>query len=328
MANPNLPNGLLDYTIDIDGAEYNITAADSLHADVATQVDQPLKIKHSKLKSNVSVADDTAISELQEINNNYVVFTGETAKEVTIVPSSGGVFTDHIYVPDISEPDKESEAALSKYKKAAVNLSSLETIVSALKGFPILKWDGSSLDEDGDGNDAMEPFKVILYPNSAENSINNIPSNYYFLLVNTDTGYLRLGYPKNGGGSSYTELGVWYAKHTDQLGAGTGEDGKNYYTFSTLKALIEALDKADFDEAKTRAEQDNALLALIQANTRDINTNKVAITTLEPLSNIYGYAGIPSSTNTGSTTRKNIFRGTDTPVDTIGKEGDIYIRIS
>ena len=316
----------LDYTIELDGTEYDLTAADSLHADLANRVENKLTINESKLDSSVAITDTTVIDEdVQELNS--IEFNGSAAKAVSVVPSNGGVFTGPIYIPDISAPNEDLDNNISANKKAAINLNSLETLISALKGFPILNWDGTELKEDGDADGAIEPFKVVLYPNSAENSINDIPSKYYFLLVNKDTGYLRLGYPTDSG-SDYTDLGVYYAKYTSQLGAATGTDGTDYYTFSKLQELITDLQEADETEASTRSTKDAELEEKIDDNTTNISTNTTNIATINntlgTLTNIYGYAG----TGAGSATRKNIFHGSDGPASTLGNLGDIYIKTS
>lgn len=189
----------LDYTIQIDTTEYDITAADSLHADLANQVEKALIVKKSvrkdldDIKNNLSLIIDTEPNKnnlradigtpseaigvdtdaegnpkLDNKGNpipidrnaaNAFAFKGDSKAEIEIVPSSGGVFTGPIYAPDINAGD-----GFNVNKFQVTNYNSVDTIIRELKGFPVYKWTGTHVLALTEGAPpTMLPFKVIIY---------------------------------------------------------------------------------------------------------------------------------------------------------------------
>lgn len=180
----------LDYTIQIDEQEYDVTAADALHADLANQVEKALIVKESVRKNlnykepgsttelkniesltvddlqadietpntNIGVVDsrDTRVS---ESNGHSFAYKGDFDTTLEVVPSSGGVFTGPIYAPDIDAGDGFN---INKFQ--VTNYNSIDTIIRELKGFPVYEWTGTQVRALTEGNPpTMLPFKVIIY---------------------------------------------------------------------------------------------------------------------------------------------------------------------
>lgn len=197
----------LDYTIQIDGDQYDVTAADSLHADLANQVEKALIVKKSVRKNLADIKDNLSLIIDTEIGNNNLranigtpseaigvdidddgnpipidrnatnafAFKGDSKAEIEIVPSSGGVFTGPIYAPDINAGD-----GFNVNKFQVTNYNSVDTIIRELKGFPVYEWKRTSdpqvealtavtLKESEDGPPTMLPFKVVIYKTKTEN---------------------------------------------------------------------------------------------------------------------------------------------------------------
>lgn len=180
----------LDYTIQIDGDQYDVTAADSLHADLANQVENALIVKESVRKSknykapnsDVELKDieSLTITNLQadiktpnttigvvdsrdtrdsENNGHSFAYKGDFDTTLEVVPSSGGVFTGPIYAPDIDAGDGFN---INKFQ--VTNYNSVDTIIRELKGFPVYEWTGTQVRALTEGTPpTMLPFKVILY---------------------------------------------------------------------------------------------------------------------------------------------------------------------
>ncbi len=188
----------LDYTIQIDEQQYDVTAADSLHADLANQVEKALIVNES-VRKNLNYKEPGSDTELKDIesltignlqaeigtpntaigvitstdtardiravdaNNapvgNSFAYKGDFETTLNIVPSSGGVFTGPIYAPDIDAGDSFN---INKFQ--VTNYNSVDTIIRELKGFPVYEWTGSRVLALTEGNPpTMLPFKVILY---------------------------------------------------------------------------------------------------------------------------------------------------------------------
>ena len=193
MAENEKPVYKLDYTIQIDEEQYDITAADSLHADLANQVENALVVKKSVRKGLQSATNENGLDKTDAslaIENlkadigapseaigvteedpqgnlisidrdaiNAFAFKGDYRAEIEVVPSSGGVFTGPIYAPDINAGDGFN---INKFQ--VTNYNSVDTIVRELKGFPVYKWTGTQVLALTEGTPpTMLPFKVILY---------------------------------------------------------------------------------------------------------------------------------------------------------------------
>lgn len=180
----------LDYTIQIDEQEYDVTAADALHADLANQVEKALIVKES-VRKNLDYKELDSDTELKDIeslivddlqadieppnttigvvdsrdtrdsenNGHSFAYKGDFDTTLEVVPSSGGVFTGPIYAPDIDAGDGFN---INKFQ--VTNYNSVDTIIRELKGFPVYEWTGTQVRALTEGTPpAMLPFKVILY---------------------------------------------------------------------------------------------------------------------------------------------------------------------
>lgn len=182
----------LDYTIQIDKQEYDVTAADSLHADLANQVEKALVVKKSVRKARDTIKNNAALIIKAENNANNLrddivvptdiigkvdsregtnsfAYKGDIESTLDIVPSSGGVFTGPIYAPDIDAGDGFN---INKFQ--VTNYNSVDTIIRELKGFPIYEWTGTHVLALTEGNPpTMLPFKVIIYTGSESDGWDN-----------------------------------------------------------------------------------------------------------------------------------------------------------
>lgn len=197
----------LDYTIQIDGQQYDVTAADSLHADLTNQVEKALVVKKSvrkdladiennlslnintengtnNLRADISVPEgikDIGVkSEAERKGTNSFAYKGDIESTLDIVPSSGGVFTGPIYAPDINAGD-----GFNVNKFQVTNYNSVDTIIRELKGFPVYEWKRTTepqvealtavtLKESEDGPPTMLPFKVVVYKTGGFWNANNL----------------------------------------------------------------------------------------------------------------------------------------------------------
>lgn len=190
----------LDYTIQIDEQEYDVTAADALHADLANQVEKALIVKES-VRKNLNYKEPGSTTELKDIesltvddlqadietpnttigvvdsrdtrnsenNGHSFAYKGDFDTTLEVVPSSGGVFTGPIYAPDI---DADDGFNINKFQ--VTNYNSVDTVIRELKGFPVYEWTGTEVLALTQGNPpTMLPFKVIIYTGSEGNGWDN-----------------------------------------------------------------------------------------------------------------------------------------------------------
>jgi hypothetical protein len=186
----------LDYTIELDGQQYNITAADSLYADVARRTQAFLNIAVKSLGESSDPSKETTY----DINKDDISYNGSKTQSISIVPSTGGVFSGPIVVPGLD--DKEN-------KDYAINLGDVEDLIAELRGFPTYLWtDPDDTDDTRNGTlepietavPTMSPFKVVIYRTSYNNpkdlQFKNIAGkamDCYFLAINTETKWLSIG---------------------------------------------------------------------------------------------------------------------------------------
>lgn len=186
----------LDYTIQIDGNQYDVTAADSLHADLANQVEKALTVKKSVRKSSIDEIKDAESLTIEDLKatienpdtavgvntdgpknrttTNAFAFKGDCDAEIEVVPSSGGVFTGPLYVPDITAGDGFN---INKFQ--VTNYNSVDTIIRELKGFPVYEWTGTQVRALTEGDPpTMLPFKVILYTGPTSGDIDYWTEDY------------------------------------------------------------------------------------------------------------------------------------------------------
>ena len=169
----------LDYTIELDGQEFDITAA---------EVKSALAIKESVI--------DSATKEPKTIAKNY---NGANTVQLNVVPSSGGAFTGPIQVPSVDNPEDLDN------KDYVANIGNINTLIETIKGFPTYRWEESELKpliiRAGDSA-KFSPLKVVLYSDPNNNNPTDITfkdeaSNdmeCWFLAFNDQTGWMSLGH--------------------------------------------------------------------------------------------------------------------------------------
>jgi hypothetical protein len=221
----------LDYTIQIDGDQYDVTAADSLHADLANQVEKALVVKKSVRKARDTIKDNASLiintengannlradisvpdsikaigvkSEAERKGTNSFAYKGDIESTLDIVPSTGGVFTGKIYAPDIDTADGPN---INKFQ--ITNYNSVDTIIRELKGFPVYEWKRTTepqvvaLTVPDANPPTMLPFKVVIYKSGNFWSVANLKNLKFtncdttcnFLIINakdTDKEYGRV----------------------------------------------------------------------------------------------------------------------------------------
>lgn len=250
-------NGItnLDYTIELDGTEYNITAADSLNADVARRTKEALHIILSKHPMTVD-----SNKNLNPTKKEFD-FDGHYKQGISIVPSDGGVFTGNIAVPNISNEE------VNNYY--AINLGSLNGIVKELKGFPTYIWNGELINVTVENEyNSFAPFRVVFYGlnGTAENDpkdlrFNNIEGyiECYFLAINMSTGWMSVGhcYKEASKDTTYTSLRVANADHSDNatfsemsgraicIAEQVGNVNSDSFNYSRLLKLENKVDETD-----------------------------------------------------------------------------------
>lgn len=239
-----LPN--LDPTIELDGTEYNLTAVDALWADIARRVEEGLDIT---LSEHIDSKDNTKIT-----------YDGDNSKSISIVPSTGGVFTGHIVVPD-PPADSENDSNKDKY---AINLKNVNTLIQKLKGFPTYIWNGSELEgqEPEVNSDSLSPFKVVLYSQATNNptairfSDDNGYIDCYFFAVNLSNGYLSLGHCFKEAATEYVNLAI---ENTYKL---KDPNSSNNYTYNDLTTTITSFGQRMANVELKDSEQDERLKTL------------------------------------------------------------------
>jgi hypothetical protein len=199
ITNPDYTIENLDYTIELDGVPYNITAADSLNADVARRVVKALHVIQSGYPANPSKnLEDETIGTPEETE---YYFDGHYAQKLSVVPSNGGTFTGPIAIPNVT--------SLNENNHYAINLGSVRGLIKNLAGFPTYIWDGTTLIEITENNKfSLSPFKVILHNINNAQQVAQDPDplsdicfknekteriNCWFLAINAYTGWTSLG---------------------------------------------------------------------------------------------------------------------------------------
>lgn len=145
--------------------EYKINA---VHSDAAAQVDNKL------------IIDESTLSEVI-----HKEFNGISEETISIVPSTGGVFTGPIKVPEFDGDDTDEKNSY------VVNLGDIKQRIQLLTGHPCYNWDGENLTE-YTMSDGKTIKNVSLISGKAEdfgkfNSSVEIKPEFY-LYICTDTG--------------------------------------------------------------------------------------------------------------------------------------------
>lgn len=315
-------NGIdnLDYTIELDGTKYNITAADSLNADVARRTKEALNIILSKHPMTVDSSKN-----LNSTKKEFD-FDGHYKQGISVVPSDGGVFTGNIAVPNISNEE------VNNYY--AINLGSLNGIIEELRGFPTYIWNGELINVTIENEyKSFAPFRVVFY--GLDETVENDPKDLrfsntegyiecYFLAINMSTGWMSVGhcYEEASKDTTYTSLRVANADHSDNatysemsgraicVAEQVGSVNSDSFSYSRLLAL----------ENKINENDKNSLIYNIITN---INKNETNITNHTNDTGIHrrivpGYADVSDSAFSSSTFNNE---------SAVAAIGDIYIKI-
>ena len=234
-ANKNLEN-----VIEIENENYNINA---VHSDTAGQTTGKLTLKKKQLSGDEDV-----------------IFDGSSNRTVSIVPSTGGVFSGGVQLQSQPPLNTTAEAELAK----AVNLGSVKTIIKNLAGHPCCTWDGNNLafeTVDGD-EDSLQKVSLITGTSLNFNSfINQNPKPVFFLYICTDNGAIYFGTSADAG---YIQLGTQ---------AYSAEDASNLVSSTTVGCSWNA-------DSITEAFQENNA-----AHTEISNLMSERLDTLETLHN-------------------------------------------
>lgn len=214
-ANKNLEN-----VIEIENENYNINA---VHSDTADQTTGKLTLKKKQLSGDEDV-----------------VFDGSSNRTISIVPSTGGVFSGGVQLQSQPPLNTTTEAELAK----AVNLGSVKTIVKNLAGHPCCTWDGNNLvfeTVDGD-EDSLQKVSLITGTSLNFSSfINQNPKPVFFLYICTDNGAIYFGTSAESG---YIQLGTQ---------AHEADDAKTLVSSTTVGRTWDADSISEAFEANTTA---------------------------------------------------------------------------
>lgn len=178
-ANKNLEN-----VIEIENENYNINA---VHSDTAGQTTSKLTIKKKQLSGD-----------------EEVVFDGSANRTLSVVPSTGGIFTGGVQLQSQPALNATTDSELAK----AVNLGSVKTIIKNLSGHPCGVWDGNILTFETVEGDEESLQKVSLITGTAANFtsfINQNPKPVFFLYICVDNGAIYFGTSADAG---YVQLGT------------------------------------------------------------------------------------------------------------------------
>lgn len=280
----------LDYTIELDGTEYNITAADSLNADVARRVAKALHVIQSGYPVNPSKnLEDETIGTPEETKYD---FDGHYAQSLSVVPSNGGTFTGPIAIPNVT--------SLNENNHYAINLGSVRGLVQNLAGFPTYIWNGTTLIEITEDNGlSLSPFKVILHNiDNAQKVAQDPPVSVcfkneknkridcWFLAINAYTGWTSLGRCfADGSNTKYYQLRVQkvdYAKTISQYHpttdepTNTGATNENRpFDHARLLGMENHLDNLGGNEESTDGKTviEKIHIAITDINTKITNIN-------------------------------------------------------
>ncbi len=323
-SNKNIEN--LDYTIDLDGKQYNLTAADSLWADIARRVENALKV---------------TLSTKQNDSNEIVNYDGDESRAISVVPSTGGVFTGPISIPNLQNDQDKS---------FAINLDALEKLIKNLDGFPTYIWiekpDGSGEGELRAMEDDPEfsPFKVVLYESSTDNPAGikfeiaeNTYTHCYFFAINLNTGWLSLGEAKaDGSDTTYIDLRVNAADNANNsmnavnatyiLDDSIDENqDKTTYNFDDIADMDQRL--ADIED-QFDVNNADSLIKLVQIINNSINKHLTELPNHRQI--VYGFG---DSNNDGAVTDDAFsadgqYKDKDNKtINVVPQIGDIYIKL-
>lgn len=248
-ANKNLEN-----VIEIENENYNINA---VHSDTAGQTTGKLTLKKKQLSGDEDV-----------------VFDGSSNRTVSIVPSTGGVFSGGVQLQSQPPLNTTAEAELAK----AVNLGSVKTIIKNLAGHPCCTWDGRNLAFETIEGDEDSLQKVSLITGSSVNFpsfINQNPKPVFFLYICTDNGAIYFGTSADAG---YIQLGTQAHRAIDANTLVSTTTAGRTWDADSISEAFEANTTAHTEINNLMSEQLDALTAL---HNTDMGTLSGTIASLE-----------------------------------------------
>lgn len=149
----------LTNTIKVGNEEFNVNAVNAVNAENAGKLDNALSFARTQVQDNV-------------YDEDFLVFDGQTAKTLNIVPTAGGRFDGRITVPkleDLSE-NKSPADILKDDGETVVNYSDIKSFIvdSLLNNAILYTWNGSGWDtNDDEGN--IRCISIVLGPSGQAN---------------------------------------------------------------------------------------------------------------------------------------------------------------
>jgi hypothetical protein len=290
----NTENKILQNTLVIDDDIYEVNAVE------ASRVQASLKITLATTDPN---------GESNGESNDDIEFNGSEAKEVSIVPASGGVFTGPIKVPDATD--------LSSIDgKAVVNYGDLSILTTNLRGAGWYKWENNNFEQVTEDNVAKH---LGIVRESGENDTIGA-----FVAYNNEYNRLPVFLYIDRGGDLY--LGAHGESSAIKLAQAKqlfDADKKNSYDYNTINNLLTAVQTLN-GTSSGHADRLDDLESILDENNSNIVKEATKATNdsddKEIRTNYYRSA---SSTN-----RINSIHITTTssPVPTNAQIGDIWIK--
>lgn len=277
----------LETYLEVEGLKYNVNA---VHSDYAEHTDYTLTITEKGLSGDKNV-----------------VFDGSSAQKTSVVPSTGGVFSGAIKIPDVTiQSNTEDELA------KATNLGSVKNLVKNLTGHPLAKWDGKNLVFEPDHEDGAALQKVSLIIGTSANfaSFTKLGQVFY-LYICTDNGDTYFGASAEFG---YIQLCTRANLLLSDKHQYTADDIFNQFT--SIENKFGASD-AKFEEVDTKFKENDAehkrLEGLINNNKTSIETNKKNISAntdeITKIKNGTTIVNKAENDSAGTNIRKNYYRG-------------------
>lgn len=332
--NTNLQN-----TLQINGETYNITATT---ADIANKVKATLTITQKKANS-----DDDEITE----------FNGETSVNVSVVPADGGKFSGPISVPNIDDSQEYSGSEVIN-KTDTENL--INKIVAALKGLPNHIFEDGQLSPELDAESGSYKALKIITAEAAgdykEFEALSESNEYPYIFICKSTGDIWLKSAEQPS-VNITEKIKNQVKDSLIGDAPDGVDVEQFtlsFLYNEFKGLQNSL-TANNTELKNLKDLINTIdskIANLLGKTSDSSSSMTIYGTrkyAQELSNNLSNAiteitngtttvGLSTTSNQSNTIKvqtadgktkyySTIYFGSTTPVNTLGKDGDIYIKI-
>jgi hypothetical protein len=246
----------LETTLLIENEEYNINAET---ANIAKKVKNNLVIKKTNLDGS-------------EASGKLANFNGENTETITLVPATGGMFTNRVNIADY--PNQTMDP------KAILNSSDIKKwILNELENNSVLySWNGIKLIGGGDGA-SIQSICIIAGTDSnvnflAEYVYENKPFAAY-ISVDADSGNIYFGTCNS---NKVTSVKVSAENAISAEEAGALVDGNYSFTATDINAILENINKIILKDENNKVVTDgdkikvaSAELARITYNLKDIN---------------------------------------------------------